>query len=92
MFRNIGVPIFIIFQIFRKVFWVIVIIGGMVFAFAHILHILLRDDPTSDDFNKYNTSLISVYLFLVRFFFFFDLINLIKLNFDLIKFFYFLLI
>ncbi|PKK64465.1 hypothetical protein RhiirC2_869283 [Rhizophagus irregularis] len=66
MFRNIGVPIFIIFQIIRKVFWVIVIIGGMVFAFAHILHILLRDggDPGSD-FDKYNTSLISVYLFLV---------------------------
>lgn len=71
MFRNIGVPIFIIFQIFRKVFWVIVIIGGMVFAFAHILHILLRDggDPGSD-FAKYNTSLISVYLFLVCPFFF----------------------
>lgn len=70
MFRNIGVPIFIIFQIFRKVFWVIVIIGGMVFAFAHILHILLRDggDPGSD-FDKYNTSLISVYLFLVSLFF-----------------------
>ncbi|GBC04372.1 hypothetical protein RclHR1_05640015 [Rhizophagus clarus] len=67
MFRNIGVPIFIIFQIFRKVFWVIVILGGMVFAFAHILHILIRDEPdeSGSDFSKYSTSLVSVYLFLV---------------------------
>ncbi|RIA84385.1 hypothetical protein C1645_417057 [Glomus cerebriforme] len=64
IFRNIGVPIFIIFQIFRKVWWVIVILFGMVVAFSHILHILLRNE-TGSDFNTFSTSLISVYLFLV---------------------------
>jgi len=53
-----------IFQIFKKVWWVLVIIGVLVFAFAHILHILLRSDLDTD-FGRYFTSLTSVYFFLV---------------------------
>ncbi|CAG8522154.1 14720_t:CDS:2 [Funneliformis mosseae] len=64
VFRAIGIPIFIIFQIFKKVWWTLVIIGIMVFSFAHILHILLRTN-SDGAFGNYFTSLISVYFFLV---------------------------
>ena len=53
-----------IFEILKKVLSVIAIIGVLVFGFAHIFHVLLRDDAESE-FVKYSTSLISVYLFLV---------------------------
>ena len=75
MFKSFGISVFIIFQIFRRVIWFIVIIGLMVLAYAHmflllfkypdVVNALIANSTAPQTFNTYPMSLVTVYFFVV---------------------------
>ncbi|CAG8577314.1 7366_t:CDS:2, partial [Acaulospora colombiana] len=75
VFRPIGIPIFMILEIFRKVWWIIVIMGVMVFSFAHIFHLLLKDE--NSNYQQFGLSLVSIYFILIGQY---DSVNVEKTN------------
>ncbi|RHZ59940.1 hypothetical protein Glove_360g132 [Diversispora epigaea] len=64
VFRAFGIPIYIVRDIFRKVWLIIIIMGLMVFSFAHILNILLRDTE-NDDYKLFTNSIVSVFFIMI---------------------------
>ncbi|CAG8545549.1 14516_t:CDS:10 [Acaulospora morrowiae] len=64
VFQVIGIPIFMILAIVRKVGWIIIIMGGMVVSFAHIFFILLDHDKNKN-FQDFGSSLVSFYFILI---------------------------
>jgi len=75
VFKSFGISVFIIFQIFRRVIWFIVIIGLMVLAYAHVflllfqypevLNALVANSTAPATFDNYFMSLVTIYFFVV---------------------------
>ncbi|CAG8531442.1 10140_t:CDS:2 [Paraglomus occultum] len=73
VFKSFGISVFIIFQIFRRVIWFIVIIGIMVLAYAHmflllfkypdVVNVLVANSTAPETFDTYPMSLATVYFF-----------------------------
>ncbi|CAG8487684.1 795_t:CDS:2 [Acaulospora morrowiae] len=64
IFQTFGIPIFTVYKIFKSVWFIILIIWIIVFSFAHIFHILLRDSENTN-YKDFGSSLYSVYFILI---------------------------